>query len=45
MDSIWIKDEKNDKFETLGKDIKIDTLIIGGGIFGITCRIFTFERR
>ena len=36
MDSIWIKDEKNDKFETLDKDIKIDTLIIGGGIFGIT---------
>lgn len=44
MDSIWMKNEKNDKFKTLSKDIKTDTLIIGGGMFGITCRIFTLKR-
>ena len=44
MDSIWIKNEKSDKLKILSKDIKTDTLIIGGGMFAITSRIFTFKR-
>ncbi|MBQ2729815.1 MAG: FAD-dependent oxidoreductase [Clostridia bacterium] len=37
MDSIWINDTDRPCFEALGHDIKVEVLIIGGGLSGILC--------
>ena len=38
--SVWSNDTKIPEKETLLKDIKIDVVIIGGGLCGILCTYF-----
>ena len=37
MNSLWLSENKNDKFESLSNNIETDVCIIGAGIFGMTC--------
>ena len=37
MNSIWTNDASYNKFEALNGNIKVDVLIVGGGIAGILC--------
>jgi glycerol-3-phosphate dehydrogenase len=37
MSSIWWNDAERPSFQTLGGDIDVDVLIIGGGMTGILC--------
>lgn len=37
MDSIWIKDTQIPEFPRLQEDLKVDVLIVGGGLAGILC--------
>ena len=39
MDSIWTKTSLP-QFEKLQKDIKVDVLVIGGGMAGLLCAYF-----
>lgn len=44
MDSIWKSGTKLPEFSELESDMKVDVLIIGGGITGILCAHFLQER-
>ncbi len=37
MNSLWLNENQNDKFESLSNNIETDVCIIGAGIFGMTC--------
>ena len=37
MNSLWLSENQNDKFESLSNNIETDVCIIGAGIFGMTC--------
>lgn len=45
MKSYWIESSKKTQYPKIVQDIKTDVCIIGGGITGITLRIYTFQRR
>ena len=37
MNSLWLVENQNDKFESLSNNIETDVCVIGAGIFGMTC--------
>lgn len=37
MNSLWLVENQNDKFESLSNNIETDVCIVGAGIFGMTC--------
>lgn len=44
MESIWERDVKMPEFQTVNGDMKVETLVIGGGMAGLLCGHFLKEQ-